>query len=497
MFLTDVVPPAALAAYPAIQLEVDSTSAYVQGQLTTLDVPPMIRNGRTMVPFRFVGEALGATVGWQAAARKVIYVRGQTAVELWIGQQEALVNGIPYQLDVPPAIVKDRTVVPIRFISEALGAKVHWDPATRQVTVAAPADPAGDGSSGGTGGTGGSGGTGGAGDGTGDGEPGGGGIQIGDPGSGGTGGGQDGTGSPGGGLTGTRIYFTSERDGNEELYAVLPDGSGLTRLTDHGAADTTPAPSPDGTKLAFQSNRDGDQELYVMNFDGTGLVQLTRNTAQDRDPSWSPGGEIIFVSDVFRRGSFRMYTGSADGSMISQFSDISQQLAVETLVNPYATYLYEPAQPKWSPLGNSVAYITYDNRGGLDADGRPVDAVLNIYLAGADGSNPRPPLTPQWDRVDVAWSPDGSRLAFSAWHQGNYEIFVVNMGGTGLLRLTYDSGTDRYPAWSPDGSRLAFASNRSGNFEIYTMKTDGTGLTRLTNDPAADTRPAWGQLPSP
>ncbi len=86
---------------------------------------------------------------------------------------------------------------------------------------------------------------------------------------------------------GRRIAFTSDRDGNEELYLINADGSGLTRLTDHPAADREPAWSPDGKRIAFTSSRDGNWDIYVIDVDGSGLSRLTDDPAYDGHPDWS------------------------------------------------------------------------------------------------------------------------------------------------------------------------------------------------------------------
>jgi Tol biopolymer transport system component len=67
-----------------------------------------------------------------------------------------------------------------------------------------------------------------------------------------------------------------------------PDGSALVRLTSNRADDFHPSWSPDGTRLAFTSERDGNRELYVMNADGSGLSRLTDDPAEDSQPVWSP-----------------------------------------------------------------------------------------------------------------------------------------------------------------------------------------------------------------
>jgi TolB protein len=66
------------------------------------------------------------------------------------------------------------------------------------------------------------------------------------------------------------------------------DGSGLQRLTNHAAADTQPAWSPDGSTIAFNSDRDGNSEIYLMNADGSAQTRITDNPSEDSDPAWQP-----------------------------------------------------------------------------------------------------------------------------------------------------------------------------------------------------------------
>src|SRR5206468_11602724 len=87
-----------------------------------------------------------------------------------------------------------------------------------------------------------------------------------------------------------QIAFTTNRDGNDEIYLMNADGTGLVNLTNTAAFDGYPTWSPDGSKLAFRSDRDGNAEIYVMNADGTGLINLTNNAAFDGYPRWSPDG---------------------------------------------------------------------------------------------------------------------------------------------------------------------------------------------------------------
>ncbi|MDP3486560.1 MAG: DUF3798 domain-containing protein, partial [Bacillota bacterium] len=109
------------------------------GRYITMDVPPIIQSGRTLVPFRLLFEALGASVGWNEATKTVTGTKGSTTVSLVIGSTNATVNGQAVKLDVAPTIMNGRTLVPVRFVSENLGADVTWVPSQNVVVVRGPA----------------------------------------------------------------------------------------------------------------------------------------------------------------------------------------------------------------------------------------------------------------------------------------------------------------------------------------------------------------------
>ncbi len=123
-----------------VKMVIDQKGMLVNGKFVPTDVPPIIKNNRTLVPIRFVTEAVGADVGWDPATRKVTITLDGNKVELYIGKNTAYVNGIPRKIDpnnpkVVPIIIHNRTYVPIRFIMEAFGATVQWDSRTRTVTI--------------------------------------------------------------------------------------------------------------------------------------------------------------------------------------------------------------------------------------------------------------------------------------------------------------------------------------------------------------------------
>lgn len=108
---------------------------YVNGEEPTLEVNPFIKDGSTLVPFRAISESLKAEVTWNAEERSVTVTRDGITVKLFIDSTTATVDGKEVTLEVPAAIVEGNTVVPVRFISEALKATVKWEEETKSVVI--------------------------------------------------------------------------------------------------------------------------------------------------------------------------------------------------------------------------------------------------------------------------------------------------------------------------------------------------------------------------
>lgn len=112
---------------------------YINGSEIQSDVPPMIINDRTMVPARVVFENLNAAVDWNSDTRQVS-VKGEdgTNLVLTIGEKKAVVNGSTVTMDTAPMILSDRTMLPIRFVSEKLGYDVNWNASSKAVYISSP-----------------------------------------------------------------------------------------------------------------------------------------------------------------------------------------------------------------------------------------------------------------------------------------------------------------------------------------------------------------------
>ncbi len=265
-------------------------------------------------------------------------------------------------------------------------------------------------------------------------------------------------------LSEPRIVFMSTRDGNEEIYTMNSDGSNVVRLTNHLARDTRPVWSPDGTFIAFVSKRTGNRDIWIMNPDGTGLRNITADPATDDTPAWSPdGGGMAFSTD--RAGNFEIFGMRSDGTGATRLTD----------------HFAPDSWPSYSRDGRFIVF--HGTRNSINDD---------IYLlSNQTGQVFRMTTAGGADQFPV-WSPDGTRIAFTSFRDGNFEIYTMDFvtspvfSGANQVNVTNDPAADGRPSWSQNGREICWMSNRGGSNDIWVMNVDGSEARRLTTDPAAD-----------
>lgn len=277
-----------------------------------------------------------------------------------------------------------------------------------------------------------------------------------------------------------RILFTSNRDGNREIYSVFQDGQGLKRITNHPASDSQAEWSPSGTEIVFASDRDsadGRTDLYIMNHDGTDVGRMTIEPAMDANPSWAevpfgivgspPYGGIAFESD--RDGARRIWVMQRDRSV------------VRASRNPE-----EERYPSWNIYFAVPVFSVLQRRPGgwtdFDLHSTPASGPLPSHLT--FGS----PLNDLSHSVEPLSAAQPRRLALTMEARGLSTV-VVNPATDHIV--VGNGPRDRDPSWSPFFGRLVFTSERTGNADIFAVDADGANLVNVTNHPAEDTDAHW------
>jgi uncharacterized delta-60 repeat protein len=145
-----------------------------------------------------------------------------------------------------------------------------------------------------------------------------------------------------------------------------------------------------------------------------------------------------------------------------------------------------------SDLGSDTHQITVWAVVGEIAFQSDRDGDMDIYIMNVDGSGQTNLMDNSSYDYSPNWSPDGGKIAFTSNRDGNQEVYVMNADGSWQTNLTHNSANDYVDCWSPDGSKILFTTFRDGNWEIYVMNADGSGQTNLTNSPTTgDQSASW------
>lgn len=241
---------------------------------------------------------------------------------------------------------------------------------------------------------------------------------------------------------GERIVFYRIEGGaphyEREIYVMDADGANLGNITNtQDWTEFEPDWSPDGKKLVFRGRPTVLQysKVYIMNADGTGRTLLTDVNNSNRFPAWSPDGQkIVFVS--YWEGGGGKWSDKGDVFVINVDGS-----GLMNLTNRGEAF----TEPIWSPSGSEVIYsrLTRD---------RTAREHWQIWRMNADGGNQRCIIGCSgayfhFSNVAHAWR--GSRILFSGWEVGNWDIFIANDDGSGIIRVTDRGFDEKAEDWGP------------------------------------------------
>jgi Tol biopolymer transport system component len=296
-----------------------------------------------------------------------------------------------------------------------------------------------------------------------------------------------------------RVLFTSDRDGDKEIFQMRPDGTGVIQLTSNTAQDYDPAVSGDGLKIAFISDRDGGPDLYTMAYDGSNVVRMTTNlsTIVESHPTWAPNSTLIAYAGLSSGGDSEIFTIKATGG------------ASTNITNNLTAF---DANPAWSPGGIKIAFDS-TNRGG--------DTGTEIYTMNNDGTIVTK-LTTSGTDSNPSYAPDNKNLTFESARdnapQGGASVFAnmtkpmgIAVTTTRVLAMQFNSdkikqidsngivsnfatlppsglSVERYLAISPGlgGFPAGYIYATVGQ-NIYKVSPDGLTVTLFVNIPALAT----------
>jgi len=263
-----------------------------------------------------------------------------------------------------------------------------------------------------------------------------------------------------------KIVFVSNKNGNEDIYIMNIDGTELTQLTDSSNADSYPVGSTDGQKIAYTSEIDGYWQIMLMDIDGKNKIQLTDDQVRSGCPAFSYDGRYIFY-EVLEDGDWELYRMNSDGSSRKRLT--------------FNMDAYD-----WHPFGHPfLSKVIYES--GLRG-------TEKIYMMDYNGGSIQR-LSSDDMRMRVSeMSVDGEYIVFMGEGESR-QVYIMDGSGENISLVSQRPDSE-HPTISPDNQLIAFNSYINGQSEIFIINIDGSGETRLTSIPGEDWGPSFiYQLP--
>lgn len=261
------------------------------------------------------------------------------------------------------------------------------------------------------------------------------------------------------GIFSTKFLFVNNSTGNKEVYICDFDGYNIEKLTSDNSIARFPRWSPKGDGFAFTSWREGNMKLYYMDL-ASGKINRISGGKDGISASWTHEGNSLDV--VMREfGNADIYNVNPDGK-------INEKLT---------RHWSDDISPSRSPDGKKIVFVS-------DRSGSPQIYVKDLETGSRERINYdfKECASPVWSSLN--------KIAFVAI-DGTWDIYTMNPDGSGLKRLTEESGNNEEPCWSPDGKYIVFTSNRSGGYHLYLMTANGDNQRRITYFKGEEYNPSW------
>lgn len=249
------------------------------------------------------------------------------------------------------------------------------------------------------------------------------------------------------GIATSRIVFANDTTGNKEIYIVDYDGKNLTRLTSDKNIALLPRWSYDGRKVYYTTYRYGNPDIFVVDLVRRKIAPISMFSGLNLIGGVSSDDKNIVMTLSKGGGNTDIYTLNLDSKNVKR------------LTSDY----YVNGSPSYSPDGKFITYVS--NRAGNP----------QIYIMEIETGATRKLTNMNW-ADSPQWSPSGEWIVFAGRYNPIHpiDIFLVDITGTRVVRLTSDEGSNEDPTWSRDGRFIAFSTTRDGKRQLYVMDADGS-----------------------
>ncbi|OGS11589.1 MAG: hypothetical protein A2234_02650 [Elusimicrobia bacterium RIFOXYA2_FULL_58_8] len=265
------------------------------------------------------------------------------------------------------------------------------------------------------------------------------------------------------GIAHSKLVFSNNSTGRKEIYMVDYDGENLSKLTSDNSINLLPRWSQDAARIYYTTYRWGNPDMFEIDLKAGKIRPFTTFQGLNIPGGFSPDG-LTMVMTLSR--------GEDPG--IYALDIVTKKL--KALLKGFGL----STSPSWSPDGKEVAFVS-------DRAGNPQVYVLTLTT----GKTRR--LTKLNWCDSPSWSPSGEWLVFAGREtsRDKFNIFLTDITGSQVRRLTEKAGDNEDPSWSPDGRFIAFTSTRRGRKEIFVMDSDGSAPHPLTELKGSSFTPQW------